>query len=180
MPSVSRFPEPQAVTAPLTEYAVFLVVALQDGPAATDIARTTLADVDALVRSVGFRSLHAGLTCVVGIGSDAWDRFGAPTRPRTSTRSSRSTATATTPPVPRATCCSTSARPAMDMCFELDADHSSGSVTPYVVDEVHGFRYFDARDLLGFVDGTENPTGRTRRGGVDRRPRTRSSPAAAT
>ena len=27
------------------------------------------------------------------------------------------------------------------------------------VDEVHGFRYFDARDLLGFVDGTENPTG---------------------
>jgi len=26
------------------------------------------------------------------------------------------------------------------------------------VDEVHGFRYFDDRDLLGFVDGTENPT----------------------
>jgi putative iron-dependent peroxidase len=31
------------------------------------------------------------------------------------------------------------------------------AVTP--VDEVHGFRYFDSRDLLGFVDGTENPTG---------------------
>ena len=28
-----------------------------------------------------------------------------------------------------------------------------------VVDEVHGFRYFDERDLLGFVDGTENPVG---------------------
>jgi putative iron-dependent peroxidase len=27
------------------------------------------------------------------------------------------------------------------------------------VDEVHGFRYFDERDLLGFVDGTENPAG---------------------
>src|ERR1700729_4014250 len=27
------------------------------------------------------------------------------------------------------------------------------------VDEVHGFRYFDDRDLLGFVDGTENPRG---------------------
>jgi putative iron-dependent peroxidase len=24
-------------------------------------------------------------------------------------------------------------------------------------DEVHGFKYFDDRDLLGFVDGTENP-----------------------
>src|SRR6202000_1398667 len=28
-----------------------------------------------------------------------------------------------------------------------------------VVDEGHGFRYFDDRDLLGFVDGTENPRG---------------------
>ena len=28
-----------------------------------------------------------------------------------------------------------------------------------VADEVHGFRYFDERDLLGFVDGTENPVG---------------------
>ncbi len=28
-----------------------------------------------------------------------------------------------------------------------------------VVDEVHGFRSFDERDLLGFVDGTENPEG---------------------
>jgi putative iron-dependent peroxidase len=27
------------------------------------------------------------------------------------------------------------------------------------IDEVHGFRYFDDRDLLGFVDGTENPRG---------------------
>ena len=28
-----------------------------------------------------------------------------------------------------------------------------------MVDEVHGFRSFDERDLLGFVDGTENPEG---------------------
>jgi len=27
-----------------------------------------------------------------------------------------------------------------------------------VADETHGFQYFDNRDLLGFVDGTENPT----------------------
>jgi putative iron-dependent peroxidase len=29
-----------------------------------------------------------------------------------------------------------------------------------VIDEVHGFKYFEMRDLLGFVDGTENPAGR--------------------
>jgi putative iron-dependent peroxidase len=33
-----------------------------------------------------------------------------------------------------------------------------GAVSP--VDEVHGFQYFDDRDLIGFVDGTENPTDR--------------------
>ena len=27
------------------------------------------------------------------------------------------------------------------------------------MDEVHGFRYFDDRDMVGFVDGTENPVG---------------------
>jgi porphyrinogen peroxidase len=30
------------------------------------------------------------------------------------------------------------------------------------VEEVHGFRFFDERDLIGFVDGTENPTGPAR------------------
>jgi putative iron-dependent peroxidase len=29
------------------------------------------------------------------------------------------------------------------------------------VDEAHGFKYFDERDRLGFVDGTEMPTGLT-------------------
>jgi putative iron-dependent peroxidase len=48
----------------------------------------------------------------------------------------------------------------MDLCFELATQILSrldGSVS--VVDEVHGFKYFDDRDLIGFVDGTENPTG---------------------
>ena len=48
----------------------------------------------------------------------------------------------------------------MDLCFELATQimtRLGGAVT--VVDEVHGFRYFDERDLLGFVDGTENPVG---------------------
>jgi putative iron-dependent peroxidase len=48
----------------------------------------------------------------------------------------------------------------MDLCWELASlvmGRLAGSVT--VVDEVHGFKYFDERDLLGFVDGTENPTG---------------------
>ena len=48
----------------------------------------------------------------------------------------------------------------MDLCFELATQimaRLGDAVSP--VDEVHGFRYFDDRDLLGFVDGTENPRG---------------------
>ena len=47
----------------------------------------------------------------------------------------------------------------MDLCFELASQimgRLGDAVSP--VDEVHGFRYFDDRDLVGFVDGTENPT----------------------
>ena len=60
----------------------------------------------------------------------------------------------------RATCCSTSAPSAWILCFELATQimaRIGNAVSP--VDEVHGFRYFDDRDLIGFVDGTENPRG---------------------
>ena len=49
----------------------------------------------------------------------------------------------------------------LDLCFELAAAADEPAERGYaqVVDEVHGFRSFDERDLLGFVDGTENPEG---------------------
>jgi len=48
----------------------------------------------------------------------------------------------------------------MDLCFELAMQITArlnGAIT--VVDETHGFKFFDQRDMIGFVDGTENPTG---------------------
>lgn len=47
-----------------------------------------------------------------------------------------------------------------DLCFEL-ATHIMQRLGDAVTgaDEVHGFTYFDNRDLIGFVDGTENPVG---------------------
>ncbi len=46
----------------------------------------------------------------------------------------------------------------MDLCFELASQIMTrlGSAVS-ATDEVHGFNYFDNRDLMGFVDGTENP-----------------------
>src|SRR2546425_9849528 len=46
----------------------------------------------------------------------------------------------------------------MDLCFELATRivaRLGTAISP--VDEGHGFRFFDSRDLIGFVDGTENP-----------------------
>jgi putative iron-dependent peroxidase len=50
-----------------------------------------------------------------------------------------------------------------DLCFELAfALRRALGDRAAVMDEVHGFRYQDSRDLTGFIDGTENPKGRER------------------
>ncbi len=150
--------EPQGVLTPLTEAAIFLVLTVDDG--AEDAVRDLLADLGGLRRSVGFRIPDGALTCVAGLGSQLWDRlYGAPRpaglHPFHRLEGARHTAVAT----PGDLLVHIRAR-RMDMCFELAgriADRLAGQAK--VVDEVHGFRSFDDRDLLGFVDGTENPEG---------------------
>ena len=70
---------PQPVSAPLTRAAIFLVVTINPGDDNSAAVRSFCADFAGLVRAVEFRDLEAGLSCVMGIGSDAWDRvFGKP------------------------------------------------------------------------------------------------------
>ena len=69
----------------------------------------------------------------------------------------------------------------MDLCFELAAQimaRLGGAVA--AADEVHGFKYFDDRDLLGFVDGTETPSTRRPSTPPSSARRTSHLPAAAT
>ena len=66
---------PQPVAAPLTRSAIFLVVTINPGPDHRSTVRSFCADLPALFRAVEFRNLEAGLTCVMGIGSEAWDRL---------------------------------------------------------------------------------------------------------
>ena len=150
----------QLVSGPLTKAAIFLVVAINPGDASRVSVLSFCADLSALLRSVGFRALEGGLTCIMGFGSEAWDRlFGMPRpaelHPFREIRSGARHAVSTPGDLVfhiRAT--------RMDLCFELATQimaRLEGAVT--TCDEVHGFRYFDERDLLGFVDGTENPTG---------------------
>ena len=150
----------QPVTAPLTRSAIFLVLTINPGPNSRAAVRSFCTDLPALFRAVEFRNLEAGLTCVMGIGSDAWDRlFGHPRpaelHPFREIRAGSRHAVSS----PGDLLFHIRAK-RVDLCFEL-ATRIMESLGDAVcaVDEVHGFRYFDERDLLGFVDGTENPRG---------------------
>src|SRR6201988_5325938 len=150
----------QAVAAPLTRAAIFLVATLNPGSENRATLRSFCGDLAALVRAVEFRNLEGGLSCVIGFGSDAWDRlFGAPrpaeVHPFREIRAGARHAVST----PGDLLFHIRAKRA-DLCFELATqimDNIGDAVSP--ADEVHGFRYFDDRDVIGFVDGTENPRG---------------------
>ena len=150
----------QPVSSPLTSAAIFLVVTVNSGEENRAAVLSLCADLSALLRSVGFRALEGSLSCIMGFGSDAWDRlFGSPRptelHPFREIRSGPRHAVST----PGDLIFHIRAKH-MDLCFELAMQimaRLDGAVT--TADEVQGFRYFDERDLLGFVDGTENPTG---------------------
>lgn len=149
---------PQPVLSPLTTAAIFLVVTIDDG--GEDIVRDVLSDIQGLQRSVGFRVPDGKLTCVVGIGSDAWDRlYDGPRPAELHPFVPLEGATHSAPSTPGDVLFHLRAQQ-QDLVFEMATqimNKLDGAVT--VVDEVQGFKFFEMRDLMGFVDGTENPAG---------------------
>jgi porphyrinogen peroxidase len=148
----------QGAIGPPTVAALFLVVTVHEG--GEQVTHDLLKDLSGLRRGVGFRDPEGRLSCVAGIGSAAWDRLYAWPRPAElhefqEVTGARHRARAT----PGDVLFHLRAQQA-DLCFELGGqimDRLGSSVT--LQDEVYGFKYFDERDLLGFVDGTENPDG---------------------
>ncbi|MBA2892450.1 Dyp-type peroxidase [Nonomuraea soli] len=149
--------EPQAVLAPLTNAAIFVVVVLGDGT--QDAVRDLCDDLPGLVRTVSFREPAARLSCVIGFGSRLWDTLGAGKKPSGLHTMAEIRGMHHAVSTPGDLLLHVRAE-RMDLCFELVSLIMArlGDAVAYA-DEVHGFRYFDARDLLGFVDGTENPEG---------------------
>lgn len=149
----------QPVTARLTQAALFLVVVMNPGEDAVKAVRALCADISGLTRAIGFRFPERRLSCVLGIGSDAWDRVFPSARPAGLHRFRELRGEHHAPSTPGDMLLHIRASH-MDLCFELGSqvmERLGRHVT--VADEVHGFKYFDERDLLGFVDGTENPVG---------------------
>jgi putative iron-dependent peroxidase len=148
----------QDVLSELTRTALFLVVTINPGSEAH--VRQLLNDLPGLQRTFGFPAPGDSLSVVAGIGADAWERLFSGSKPA-ELHPFRELAG----PAHRAVGTPgdllfhiRAQRP--DLCFALASaimDRIRDVVT--VQDEVYGFKYLDMRDLLGFVDGTENPVG---------------------
>ena len=143
---------------PLTAAAVFLVLTIQ--PGGEETVRDLLADLSGLRRSVGFRLPEGALAVVAAIGSDAWDRLFAGPRPAELHPFRELTGSRHRAPATEGDLLFHIRANRMDLCFEF-ATQVMARLTGVVevADEVQGFRYFDERDLIGFVDGTESPSG---------------------
>ncbi|KAJ5605497.1 hypothetical protein N7510_008278 [Penicillium lagena] len=152
--------DPQRVDGPLTRSATFLVLSVTRKPDAIQSVQSTLAGLDSLAKNVSIRDLDAKFTCTVGIGSEIWDQLTGRPRPaelHPFREFKGKTHTAVSTPGDLLFHIRSDRR---DLCFEFERqllDQLGAAVT--VVDETVGFRYFDVRDLLGFVDGTANPVG---------------------
>jgi putative iron-dependent peroxidase len=152
--------ESQRVDAPLTQAATFLVLGVNDTLGAEKKVRKTISILDDLSKNVAIRDLSASFACTVGIGSSAWDRVTGLPRPaelHPFPEVKGATHTAVSTPGDIFLHIRSERR---DLNFEFEKqllDKLEGAVT--VIDETVGFRYFDVRDLLGFVDGTANPVG---------------------
>lgn len=151
---------PQDIDSTLTANAIFLVASMTDVPGAADRIRDVFSDFDGLIKTVAFRDVNGAFYCTVGVGARVWDQIMQAPKPKELVQFE---------PVVGATHTAVSTPGDFlfhiranrhDLCFEFEhilLDKLGDAVK--IEDEVAGFRYFDERDLLGFVDGTANPVG---------------------
>ena len=150
----------QPVEALLTRSATFLVVTVTRAPDAIKTARSTISGIDDLLKNVSMRDPSAALTCIVGVGANIWDKLTGLPRPAELHSFKEFQG-------PEHKAISTPGdllfhirSERRDICFEFERQLLAKlGDSVQVEDETTGFRYFDLRDLLGFVDGTANPAG---------------------
>lgn len=156
--------ESQNVTDYPNSNTIFMVWKLNDDPKLKDVFQQLCALVLNLNNSVFNRFPDSRASCVMGIGYEAWRKLELPT------------------PMPKELATFEEIKGIKhaavstpgDLHFHLRADNKSiifdmaievsKLLSPFAesILEINGFKYWDARSILGFVDGTENPHGEDR------------------
>jgi putative iron-dependent peroxidase len=157
-------PDSQNVTDYTNNNTIFMVWNFKDNLEVREVFNRLCKLIINLNNSANVRFPVSRASCVMGIGHDAWLRLNLPT------------------PLPKEL---VNFAPIMggkhtavsskgDLHFHIRADTTSicYDMTAAIADilepvaisveEIHGFRYWDSRSILGFVDGTENPHGQDR------------------
>lgn len=149
----------QAVIDKPGENALFMVYKLLNHTNTNEKIKDLCGSFAAIIKSAKNRFPDLDISAVFGFSSNAWDElFSNSSKPKElvtfkEIKGEKYTAVSTDGDLffhIRAK--------RMDVCFEIASiiqEKLDGVVLH--VDEVHGFRYYDGRAILGFVDGTENP-----------------------
>lgn len=157
-------PQPQSGIIPEpSPHAQFLIWRVSDaGASGREVARIA-AGIPALINKVDALDRRAKLVCNISFGPEFWDVISPNKRPVGLRQFKALSAGGRTAPKTGGDllCHILSKRP--DLNFEL-AQRIAVQLGDRVevMNEVHGFRYLDGRDLTGFIDGTENPKGKAR------------------
>ena len=161
-----RHPEPQAGILPEpSPCALFLVLHVCEPAVNGAAVAKVAAGVPALAAKIGAADARSRLVCNVGIGSELWDVVSPEKRPAGLRRFRSLEVDGRRAPNTGGDLLLHILSKRHDLNCELAMRiHDSLRERVQVMDEVHGFRYLDSRDLTGFIDGTENPKGKKRAG----------------
>ena len=116
--------------------------------------------IPSIINSIRNRAPEKGFDFVMGFGENAWKKLfkNAPLPSELTTFKEIKGVTRTAVSTPCDLFFHLRSQ-TMDICFEVSTMiHSLLKEVTTPVDEVHGFRYLDNRAIIGFVDGTENPS----------------------
>jgi porphyrinogen peroxidase len=143
-------------------HAYFLTFTVADGAECTGLGKA-IRDNLSSARALAKKAKTAKLHCTLGIGSELWGRLSPARRPAGLRPFRAVNANGRVAP---ATGGDLFLQITSDR-HDLNLDLAMGLVRQLepmatMTEEIHGFRYRDARDLTGFIDGTENPKGKAR------------------
>ena len=143
--------------------ALFLTLVIRDDEDSLKQIRQTCGDIPALTDKYSRQYPDARLSSTISIGSIAWDKLYPQHKPRNLTTFPKQSDGHRKAPATKGDLLLHIRSDRKDVNFILmrEVMKQLGEAVR-LQEEVHGFRYLESRDLTGFVDGTENPTGDNR------------------